>query len=127
MQHNTRGPFAELSRLPQNIIYRALAVPGVESARNFVQHTIQRTNRGQRLRITVVGLDWPIDNGYGIPLVAGRRLTQGHYEMIVDQSLGLELGRKIKIGKDYYSVVGITANMISSGGDGIVFLRFRMH
>ncbi len=121
VQHNTRGPFAELSRLPQNITHRALAVPGVASARNFVQHTIQRTDRGKRLRITVVGLDWPLDNGYWIPLVAGRRLTQGHYEMIADQSLGLELGRKIKIGKDYYSVVGITVNMISSGGDGIGF------
>jgi putative ABC transport system permease protein len=121
VQHNTRGPFAELSRLPQNINNRALAVPGVQSARNFVQHTIQRSNNGKRLRITVVGLDWPIDKGEWVPLTAGRRLVEGHYEMIADKTLGLELGRRIKLGKDFYTVVGITSNMISSGGDGIGF------
>jgi putative ABC transport system permease protein len=121
VQHNTRGPFAELSRLPQNINHRALSVPGVLSARNFVQHTIQRKNGNRRLRITVVGLDWPIDNGQWVPLIAGRRLRHGHYEMIADKSLGLQLGGRIKLGKDFYTVVGITSNMISSGGDGIGF------
>ena len=121
VQHNTRGPFAELSRLPQNINNRALAVPGVANARNFVQHTIQRMNNNKRLRITVVGLDWPIDKGAWIPLIAGRRLKQDHFEMIADKSIGLKLGRKIKLGKDNYTVVGITSNMISSGGDGIGF------
>ena len=121
VQHNTRGPFAELSRLPQNINNRALAVPGVESARNFVQHTIQRMNEGRRLRITVVGLDWPIDKGEWVPLMSGRRIRQGHYEMIADKTLGLALGQRIRLGKDYYKVVGVTSNMISSGGDGIGF------
>ena len=121
VQHNTRGPFAELSRLPQNINNRALAVPGVANARNFVQHTIQRMSNNKRLRITVVGLDWPIDKGAWIHLTAGRKLKQDHFEMIADKSLGLQLGRKIKLGKDSYTVVGITSNMISSGGDGIGF------
>jgi len=78
VQHNTRGPFAELSRVPQNLIHRTLAIPGVVTARNFVQHTIQRENNGKRLRMTVVGLDWPIDKGEWIPLIAGRKLNQNH-------------------------------------------------
>lgn len=121
VQHNTRGPFAELSRVPQNLIHRALAIPGVVTARSFVQHTIQRRNKGKRLRMTVVGLDWPIDKGKWVPLVSGRRLNQNHYEMIADKSLGLHLGEKIKLGKNTYTVAGITSNMISSGGDGIGF------
>ncbi len=121
VQHNTRGPFAEISRIPQNIDYRTLAIPGVVSARKFVQHTIQRRYKNIRLRMTVVGLDWPVDKGQWLPLVAGRILNQNHYEMVTDKSLGMPLGAKIKLGKDTYTVVGITANMISSGGDGIGF------
>ena len=125
VQHNTRGPFAELSRTPQNLIHRALAIPGVVTARNFVQHTIQRRNKGKRLRMTVVGLDWPIDKGKWVPLVSGRILNQNHYEMIADKSLDLHLGEKVKLGKNTYTVVGITSSMMSSGGDGIGFFTVK--
>ena len=125
VQHNTRGPFAELSRVPQNLIHRTLAIPGVVTSRNFVQHTIQRENKGKRLRMTVVGLDWPVDKGEWIPLIEGRKINQNHYEMIADKSLNLRLGEKIKLGKNSYTVVGITSSMISSGGDGIGFFTVR--
>jgi len=121
VQENTRGPFAELSRIPKNITHRALSIPGVTVARSFVQHTIQRQHKGKPLRMTVVGLDWPTDKGRWIPLTSGRKLNQNHYEMIADKSLGLRLGEKIKLGKNTYAVVGITSSMISSGGDGIGF------
>ena len=42
VQRDTRGPFAEVSRVPKTLVYRVLAVPGVQSAREFVFHTIQR-------------------------------------------------------------------------------------
>ena len=121
VQHNTRGPFAELSRIPQNLAYRAQIVPGVVTARTFTQNTIQRQYKGRKLRMSVVGLDWPIDKGGWVPLVSGRILNQNHYEMIADKSLGLDLGEKLKLGKNSYTVVGITSNMINSGGDGIGF------
>jgi len=121
VQHDTRGPFAELSRIPQNISYRAQVIPGVASARTFVQHTIQRQYMGKQLRMSVVGLDWPIDKGGWIPLISGERLSQNHYQMIADKTLGLEYGETIKLGKNRYTVVGITSNMISSSGDGIGF------
>jgi hypothetical protein len=41
--------------------------------------------------------------------------------MIVDESLGLRLGERIRLGKDNYTVVGVTTSMISSSGDGIGF------
>ena len=32
VQQDTRGPFAELSRVPSNLVYRVRAVPGVSRA-----------------------------------------------------------------------------------------------
>lgn len=122
VQRNTRGPFAEISRVPGNVVHRALAVPGVETAREFVFHTIQRERAGKPLRIAVLGLGWPTDKGQWISLTAGRHLAQNHYEMIADRSLGFRLGERLRLGKDTYTVVGITESMISSAGDGLAFV-----
>lgn len=122
VQRSTRGPFAEISRVPPNLVHRALAVPGVSSAREFVYHTIQRERDGQPLRMAVMGLSWPSDKGEWTGLVAGRPLAQNHFEMIADTSLGLPLGSEITLGKDTYAIVGLTKNMISSSGDGIAFV-----
>jgi len=121
VQGSTRGPFAEISRVPANLEDRARAVPGVASARRFVFHTVQREHRGRPLRLVVQGLSWPEDRGDWIPLVAGRPLRQAHYELIADRSLRLELGEKITLGKDVYEVVGLTSGMVGSGGDGLGF------
>ncbi len=122
VQGNTRGPFSEVSRLPANLEYRVRAVPGVLSARRFVSHTIQREHQGRPLRVVVQGLSWPEDKGDWVPIIAGRRLGQAHYEMIADRSLGLSLGEKVRLGKDVYQVVGLTQGMVGSGGDGLAFL-----
>ncbi len=121
VQGSTRGPFAEVSRIPANLEDRVRAVPGVAEARRFVSHTIQREHNGRPLRMVVQGLSWPEDRGDWVPLVAGRPLRQAHYEMIADQSLKLPLGSRIRLGKDTYEVVGITRGMVGSGGDGLTF------
>lgn len=121
VQGHTRGPFAELSRVPADLVDRARAVPGVADAREFVFHTIQREHAGTPLRTAVVGLSWPGDKGEWLPLIGGRPLAQAHYEMIADRTLGLALGDRVRFGKDTYTIVGITKNMISSAGDGLAF------
>jgi len=121
VQQDTRGPFAELSRVPTSLVYRVQAVPGVATAREFVFHTIQREHRGRLLRTSILGLSWPEDKGDWLPLVAGRPLRENHYEMIADKSLGLELGEKLRLGKNEYTIVGITAGMVGTGGDGMAF------
>jgi putative ABC transport system permease protein len=45
VQGSTRGPFAEISRLPANLEDRVRAVAGVAGARRFVSHTIQREHQ----------------------------------------------------------------------------------
>ncbi|MFO1439835.1 MAG: ABC transporter permease [Verrucomicrobiaceae bacterium] len=121
VQGSTRGPFAELSRIPASLEDRVRAVPGVELARRFVSHTIQREHQGRPLRLVVQGLSWPEDRGEWIPLIAGRPLRQAHYEMIADVSLKLPLGSRMPLGKDVYEVVGLTRGMVGSSGDGLAF------
>lgn len=125
VQRSTRGPFAEISRVPPNLENRLRAVPGVQNARNFVMHTIQREHRGGSLRISVQGLAWPEDRGDWLKFVAGGALTQGHYQVIADRSLGLALGEKLELGRDTYTVVGLTKGMVSSSGDGLAFFTVR--
>jgi putative ABC transport system permease protein len=122
VQRSTRGPFAEISRLPPNLVHRVQAVPGVKTAREFVYHTIQRERAGNPLRIAVMGLSWPTDKGEWLPLSAGRHLSQNHFEMIADETLRLPVGSQIMLGKETYQVVGTTKNLISSNGDGIAFV-----
>lgn len=121
VQGATRGPFAEISRVPATLEDRARSVPGVAAARRFVSHTVQRAFRGRPLRMVVQGLAWPEDAGDWIPLAAGRALRHAHYEMVADRSLGLPLGAEVPLGKDLYRVVGLTQGMVGSGGDGMAF------
>lgn len=121
VQRNTRGPFAEVSRIPSNLEDRVKAVPGVLTARRFVSHTIQREHEGKPLRIVVQGLAWPDDKGEWLSLQAGRLINSAHFEMIADQLLGLRLGEKLTLGKDVYTIVGITKGMVGQGGDGVAF------
>ncbi|TWU25192.1 FtsX-like permease family protein [Novipirellula galeiformis] len=121
VQRDTRGPFAEISRVPSSLVDRAYTVPGVCLSREFVYHTIQRERDGEALRIAVLGLSWPTDKGDWIQLTDGRSLKQNHFEMIADKSLGLAVGEEIRLGKESYVVVGTTSNMISAGADGIGF------
>ena len=125
VQRDTRGPFAEVSRLPRSVVDRVTAVPGVLEAREFVFHTIQRERNGVPLRMGVLGLGWPTDKGEGLPLIAGRPLAQNHFEMIADESLGLALGETLRLGKDTYTVVGLTRWLVTSGGDGIACFTSR--
>lgn len=122
VQRSTRGPFAEVSRVPSSLVHRAQAVPGVLQAREFVFHTIQRELDGRPLRMAVMGLNWPLDRGEWLPLQAGRPLRQNHYEMLADVSLQLPLGSRLRLGRETYTVVGLTRNMLSSAGDGMAFV-----
>ncbi|MDP3008009.1 MAG: ABC transporter permease [Methylococcales bacterium] len=121
VQGNTRGPFAENSRIPSNLEDRLRPVPEIARSRRFVSHTIQREHHHKTLRMTVQGLDYPNDKGEWVYLIAGRALAQAHFEMIADRSLGLALGEQVQFGKDVYRVVGLTRGMSSIAGDGLAF------
>lgn len=48
-----------------------------------------------------------------------RTAVEHHFEMIADKTLELPLGAQIRLGKETYTVVGISSSMISSSGDGL--------
>ncbi len=122
VQRDTKGPFAEGSRLDPTIERRAASVPGVRSARAYTYQLIQREHRGAVMRIALVGLGWPDDRGQSLSLVRGRGLSQPHGELIVDASLGLDVGETVVLADEPYRVVGLTRNALTSGGDSVAFM-----
>jgi len=122
VQRDTWGPFADTSQLDPSTEDRVAAVAGVASARSYTYQAIQREHDGRALRLALVGLAWPEDHGENLPLAAGRPLQQAHGEMIVDASLGLPIGEQIQLGTETYSVVGVTRQALTTGGDSVGFL-----
>ncbi|MGP8283921.1 MAG: ABC transporter permease, partial [Desulfomonilaceae bacterium] len=56
VQRETRGPFAEISRIPRNLEDRLKSMPGVATARAFVTYPVQREFRDKPLAGNAHGL-----------------------------------------------------------------------
>ncbi len=121
VQQNTNGPFAESSRIPEDIKYRIKAVPGVAEASPLSFQTIQIDRSGKPFRFFLIGYDL---NGFGGPpeIVAGRGVRQKHYEMVAAKAMKMAIGEKIRLGLHDYTVVGITGKVVSSGGDPAAYV-----
>ncbi len=121
VQQDTNGPFAENSRIPEDIKYRVQAVPGVAEAAPLSFQTIQVERMGKPFRFFLIGYDL---NGFGGPpgVIAGRDIRQKHYEMVVAKAMKMEIGEKIHLGLHDYTVVGITGKVVSSGGDPAAYV-----
>lgn len=122
VQGGRRGPFSEGSAISSSMDRRAEGLAGVAGTRRFVQFSQQFTVRGQQLRASVTGLDFPKDQGRWIPMLGGRRLSSGHYEAVADESIGLALGESVHLGEDDYTIVGLAQGMVDMSGDGILFV-----
>lgn len=121
VQQDTNGPFAAVSRIPEDIRYRVAAVPGILEAAPLSFQTIQIDRQGKPFRFFLVGYDL---NGFGGPpdLLAGRPIRRKHYEMVAGQGMMMELGESIRLGLHDYTVVGITGKIVSSGGDPAAYV-----
>jgi len=121
VQQDTNGPFAENSRVPEDLKYRISAVPGVTEASPLSFQTIQVDRQGKLFRFFLVGYDL---QGIGGPpvLLAGRGIRQKHYEMVVAQGMQMKIGETIHLGLHDYTVVGMTGKMVSSGGDPVAYV-----
>ncbi len=120
VQRDTRGPFADPSRLDPTLESRVAAVPGVSAARAFTTQVLQRDHHGTQLRFALIGLPFPDDRGERLDVVQGRTLLQAHGELVADASLGLPVGEVVRLGRDDYRVVGLTRQLLASGGDPVV-------
>ncbi|WP_442775800.1 ABC transporter permease [Sphaerotilus montanus] len=116
------GPFNEASRIPLGSYKSGAATPGGARACPLVLYSAQRDIQGRDQQFTLVGYD--IVSGAGGPngLVQGRNITAPHYEMVVDRKLGLQLGDRVPLGTDDYTVVGVTRGAVDSGGSPLIYL-----
>ena len=127
VQQDTLGPYAEPSSLYDDIYRGILGMPGVDRAANVTYLTMQVRQGERDVRAMVVGV---VPGGPGEPgqpgyLIAGRQITRGHYEAVVDIATGFKLGERIQIRRNHYAVVGLTRRMVSSGGDPMVFIPLK--
>ncbi len=127
VQKDTLGPYAEPSSLPDDTWRSIRILPGVAEAVNVTYLTMQVGKGDDDVRAMVVGLTpgAPGTSGWPPQLIAGRHLTRGHYEAVVDVATGFQLGDEVKIRRNHYTVVGLTRRMVSSGGDPMVFISLK--
>jgi putative ABC transport system permease protein len=122
VQRDTRGPLAEPSHVPRSLVHRVEAVPAVRWAREFLYLTLQRDLGGRNLRFDLLGVSWPEDRGEWLPIVGGRGLAQNHFEMVADQSLGFQPHQRVRLGKETYTIVGLTHGLVGLEGNGIAVI-----
>ena len=116
-----RGPFAEPSRLPEDVRDIVARLEGVAAAGAVTYQSVEAALGGRNLRLTVVGHQ-PGRPGEPPPLVAGRPITRGHYELIADRRAGIGIGTAIRLGRNVFTVVGLSQGQVDSAGNPVVFL-----
>lgn len=120
VEKDTFGPFADDSRIPEDLQYNIRSVPGVLQAGPLSFRNMQIDYHWRILRFYLVGYRW---DGIGGPrhLTAGRQIGRKHYELVADQKLGLKLGDVLHLGLHDYTVVGLTENIVSPSGDPVIY------
>ncbi len=107
VEANTRGPFAEASRIPGDIREGIARIAGVSSAGSITYQTVETERRGGKLRLYVIGYE-PARPGGPPKIVEGRGIARSRYEMVADRSV--------------LTVVGLTRHQVNSGGDPAVYI-----
>lgn len=127
VQENTMGPFAESSRVHEDLKNIIFVMRGVEKSEAMTFQNIQLPHSKKPVRVVAVGYDIygainPINPNR---LIEGRELKTNHYEIVVTDKTGFELGETIELGRNFYTVVGITHNTVSNSGDPLVYISLK--
>lgn len=124
VESGTRGPFAESSRVPGDIREAVARLHGVVSAGAVTYQSVEAKWGEVKLRLYVVGYE-PGRPGGPRALAAGRSIGRSRHELVIDRRAGLGLGDRVRLGRDDFSVVGLTEGQVASGGDPIVYMTLR--
>ena len=121
VQKDTLGPFAENSRLHEDLKYALKGFSGVKEVHPLTFQSLQIPQGEKPIRVFALGYE--ALSGY-VPfnLSEGRAIQVPHQEIIVDTKTGFKLGDHIPLGRELYTVVGMTHKAVSSGGDPMVYL-----
>ena len=127
VQEDTLGPFAEASRVHEDLKNSVYVIDGIEKTAALTFQNLQLHHRDKALRVVAVGFDpfGSFDPVNPERMVSGRGLQRDHYEVVVSDNLGFELGEKIPIGRNSYTVAGVTHGTVSSGGDPLIYISLK--
>ncbi len=127
VQEDTLGPFAEASRIHEDVKNSVHVINGVKDSVGLTFQNLQLSTSTKPVRVVAVGFN-PFDNINPINpkrLIAGDTLRRNHYEIVVSDNIGFKIGEEIPIGRNIYKVVGITHGTVSSGGDPLVYISLK--
>ena len=124
VEAQTRGPFAEASRIPGDTREAVARIDGVREAGSVTYQSIEAEFRGRKLRLYLIGYE-PGRPGGPARLLDGRPIARSRFEIVVDRSTGLGLGDRLPLGRDIYTVVGRTSSEVSTGGDPVAYVTLR--
>ena len=124
VEGGTRGPFAEASRLPGDTREMIASQWGVAAAGAIAYQNVEVRHRDEIKRLLLVGAEIGRP-GQAPALVEGRPILRSRYEAVIDRRAGLALGEQIKLGRDTFTIVGLTENLVGSGGDPVIFVTLR--
>jgi len=124
VQKDTNGPFAESSRVPEDVYRVIRAVPGVREASPIAFQSVQLRLGPRPLRVQLIG-HRPGALGATAAVAAGRPIVRSRYEILIDKKAGIPLGTKIPLGRATFTVVGLTEGIVSSAGDPAAFVSLR--
>ena len=125
VQDKTIGPFAESSKIHEDLKNILKAVSGVKITAPFTFQTTQFPLKTRTIKVTVVGYDVFGDINPIKRLVSGRLPNKDHYEIVINNKLKRKIGEKIKLGKDIFTIVGITRDSVDSGGNSLIYMSIK--
>ena len=121
VESGSRGPFAESSRIPGDTREAIARIHGVTEAGSITYQSLETTYKAKKLRLYVVGYE-PGRLGGPDKIVKGRAITRSHYEVIADRRTNLPIGEQLVLGRNTFTVVGLTDGQVSSGGDPVIYI-----
>jgi putative ABC transport system permease protein len=127
VQEDTLGPFAESSRVHEDLKDSVYVIDGVNKTAGLTFQNLQLPTSKKPVRVVAVGFN-PFGSFDPINpnrIVDGRGLERDHYEIVVSDNIGFKMGEEISIGRNLYKVVGITHGTVSSGGDPLVYISLK--
>lgn len=121
VEANSRGPFAEASKIPGDTREAIARLAGVTATGSVTYQTVDVEIGHKMLRLYTIGYE-PGRLGGPAHIAEGRALSQSHFEMVVDQSTGLQIGDRFRLGRIDFQVVGRTRNVVASSGDPVIYI-----
>jgi putative ABC transport system permease protein len=127
VQEDTMGPFAESSRVYEDMKDIIYVMNGIDKSGAITFQNIQLPHKDKPVRVVAVGYDiyGSINPINPQRIISGRNMKNDRYEIVVTDKTGFKVDDKIKLGRNLYTVVGVTHNTTSNSGDPLVYLSLK--